>query len=90
MVWAVAICVFAVLIWALVEGAAVLGFMGVLMGERIERCGRCGRVGLTSHHEMHPKGCPQHLRGSFSTLGRRSRVTSITRISRTEHDRPGR
>jgi hypothetical protein len=39
--WAVAIFVFALLIWTLIEAAAVLGFFAASMGERIERCERC-------------------------------------------------
>jgi hypothetical protein len=61
MAWVIAIFVFAALVWVLVEGAAVLGFFGALMNERIERCRHCGRVGLTSNHTMHPNGCPQTL-----------------------------
>jgi len=61
----IAVFVFATLIWAIVEGAAVVGLFGALTGERFERCQRCGHIGLTADHTVHPRGCPkpalQHL-----------------------------
>lgn len=65
MAWAAAALVVAAAFWVVVEVAAVAGFFGVLMGERIERCHHCGRVGLTSGHAMHPDGCPPHPAAQF-------------------------
>lgn len=51
-----------VLFWAVVELAAVVGFLGVLTGERIERCPRCHHIGLTTDSKFHEHGCPINLR----------------------------
>ena len=42
--------------WALLVGA-----VGVISGERFERCPRCGRLGFTEHGARHPRGCPLPL-----------------------------
>ncbi|MGB9113654.1 MAG: hypothetical protein WCF24_13125 [Acidimicrobiales bacterium] len=54
--------VFAILVWALVEAAAIVGFFAALVGERIERCSSCHRYGLTSEGVMHAQGCPDRTR----------------------------
>jgi hypothetical protein len=61
---ALAVVLIAVLVvcWAIVEGAALLGFLAMLIGEDLERCSRCHHFGLTTGHAMHPNGCPVHFR----------------------------
>lgn len=62
MIFVIVTLVVAVLFWAIVELAAVVGFLGVLTGERIERCPHCHRDGLTTDGELHELGCPIDLR----------------------------
>lgn len=41
--------------------ALLVGTIGMLSKERVERCPRCHRLGLTEHGRRHPHGCPSHL-----------------------------
>lgn len=41
--------------------ALLVGTIGMLSKERLERCPRCHRLGLTEHGRRHPNGCPPHL-----------------------------
>lgn len=75
MLWVVIVLVFALVLWGVVEVAAVAGFLGVLSGEKLERCSHCHQYGLTSDGIMHPHGCPDgiaahlaHLMRSFGHL----------------------
>lgn len=76
----IAVFVFATLIWAAVEGAAVIGLFAALTGERFERCRRCGRFGLTADHMVHPDGCPKPALQQF----RRSR-TALLHVVHRQH-----
>lgn len=42
----------------LMSWAMVVGALGVLAGERFERCPHCHHYSLTLHGEVHPGGCP--------------------------------
>lgn len=61
-----------VLVWAIIDWAAVVGLFGALMGERIERCPRCHHVGLTVDERIHEHGCPMGVREHASHVWHRS------------------
>lgn len=57
--------------------ALLVGMIGVISGERLERCPRCGRLGFTDHGERHPQGCPApvlHLPGHHGLVGSAHRL----------------
>lgn len=58
MVYLVVCFAVAVALWAALELLAVAGFLGVLSGERFERCAQCHRIGLTFGGCRHAAGCP--------------------------------
>jgi hypothetical protein len=52
-----AVLVLAVVVWALSATAAVVGFICVFSGERIERCGHCHRYRITLAGSLPKDGC---------------------------------
>jgi hypothetical protein len=60
-VWASVFGVLSVVLLAFSAWATVVGLMGGMTRERIERCARCHRYGVTVAGHRHADGCPTHL-----------------------------
>ena len=67
--------VLVVVLWLVVEGAAVVGLLAALTGGEVSQCSRCHRYGVT-RHGVHPGGCPHQrsagLLHAWISLSRRS------------------
>lgn len=60
-----AVLVFATLVWALSGGAAVVGFICAVFGERVGRCPRRHHYAMTLDKKLHERGCPPGLHERF-------------------------
>jgi hypothetical protein len=57
----------AILLWTTTV-AMTVGIIGMLTGERFERCPHCKHYGFTVCKRLHENGCPPTLRGHIAHL----------------------
>lgn len=76
LVWAVTAALVATVL-VVSAGAAVVGLVGVLCGEELERCPRCHRYDLLLNGELHEDGC-HGLHEELARIGRREPHTTTS------------